>query len=1000
MRPINKRLSLPSLFLLILSWPSPHRICFARDAGLDAGAFTSIALPIEQRVNVPLVHQLITNETLRAEALRSRFPAIFYNSSGGSGSNESFSFSFPSPSSLEETSPHHGEKGKADKDKKPTREVLSVANYDDLEYSSTIHVEGRSFVVTVDTGSSYLWLPGKDCRACADVDHDIGCDECAGSSRLPDCTNPLNEPVDLHYVSGRAKGALCKGKVALGAFELTEQVYAHISRTDHAFADGTSSDGVLGLGFRDDTGKSYPTVMESIVAHKLLDRPTISFILTSGGRRGSQLVLGSPPWTSRFAYPLPVLDRAHWMVRFTSVSGYVPNLEHNKVERRPLPVATRAIVDTGSSLIHTPTDPLAFPLLLQNIAPPELELLTTGCTNVKPHVPNTPIHCPCHNTHAWRPFSFDIWDVTFTIGPNEYFIPGLNDEEDETSCTLGVVSTDVLGGRGGEGVWLLGDVFLKKWASTFDFGMRTVAFSGSFPGGPCDKDKKHDDKDDSSGGFSIEGWLNKQESKQCKGEEPEEPKELEQLENNVTQWLRQYGPYILAGVSTLVVLAAIAYFLHKRGPQPVPDTLPVVLSYRTPSVAPLASYEAPPHSSVPSSAPPPPPSLPPPSYISSTPPRSPPPPLHKPPTPRAVTFHELLGEENERLAEEGAVLLYAVPVYNRRGDRNVPWRACDLVYYSSTKRAWCRIEMAYLEKDPLNGDVLFRGVLPYEDSDVGTPFYVIDRFSSDRDHPNAFCGERERSGALDGNYYSLLSSSINTLRDGDLQPLDRLKEVGVFLYFTHAITIVDRTAAAMAVPPILHYLDERDDQWKDLPFAFSGYVTDSGFHQTNGRYENDDNVTDADQPEWHCQWSVLLPDIKGLSFVLYLPRHDDPACPSPPAPLAPPPTDGHSPNAPPTAQHHRPTHGWFRCDATRQIALRPLAIDPSEQSHRSAANGQSRALSRPFHEGLLSFAFAPLWVHTPDGADYRIIYAGTYAITEEGALLEVSTQPPSPPAPN
>jgi len=80
---------------------------------------------------------------------------------------------------------------------------------------------------------------------------------------------------------------------------------------------------------------------------------------------------------------------------------------------------------------------------------------------------------PCEKAADLPSLSFDIAGVTYELTGPEYVIE--MSAVGQTQCMLGISGMDVPPPAGP--LWILGDVFLSKYLSVYDFGHRRVGFA-------------------------------------------------------------------------------------------------------------------------------------------------------------------------------------------------------------------------------------------------------------------------------------------------------------------------------------------------------------------------------------------------------------------------------------------------------------------------------------------------------------------------------------------
>ncbi|EGW32988.1 uncharacterized protein SPAPADRAFT_60314 [Spathaspora passalidarum NRRL Y-27907] len=222
-----------------------------------------------------------------------------------------------------------------------------LTNYLNAQYFTEISVgtPAQSFKVILDTGSSNLWIPSKDCTSLAcflhsKYDHDASSTYKANGTEF-----------SIQYGSGSMEGYISQDVLNIGGLQIPKQDFAEAtSEPGLAFAFG-KFDGILGLAY--DTisvNKIVPPVYNAI-NQGLLDEPQFGFYLgdtskdendggvaTFGGYDKS-LIDGKITW-------LPVRRKAYWEVSFEGIGLGDEYAELSK---------TGAAIDTGTSLITLPS---------------------------------------------------------------------------------------------------------------------------------------------------------------------------------------------------------------------------------------------------------------------------------------------------------------------------------------------------------------------------------------------------------------------------------------------------------------------------------------------------------------------------------------------------------------------------------------------------------------------------------------------------------------------
>ncbi|CEM33336.1 unnamed protein product [Vitrella brassicaformis CCMP3155] len=185
---------------------------------------------------------------------------------------------------------------------------------------------------------------------------------------------------------------------------------------------------------------------------------------------------------------------------------------------------------------------------------------------------------------------------------------------------------------------------------------------------------------------------------------------------------------------------------------------------------------------------------------------------------RAFRRYREIWTETGAVAEQECVLLYSIPRRGRNGEVNNQWFECTLAYQPYNRPGmWSEKTFEFLLQDPVNGDFLFRVTLPK--TEVPCMFFVKDPVSNASDHPNMAHDQ----------FYNLVNISLSSLRDGEILDGDRLSNIGIAIRFDGWEDEQDgdtptgwqevRTHRPKPTRHWLHFLDETDGSWKELPFV-------------------------------------------------------------------------------------------------------------------------------------------------------------------------------------
>mmetsp|Transcript_2979 Transcript_2979/g.4391 ORF Transcript_2979/g.4391 Transcript_2979/m.4391 type:complete len:392 (-) Transcript_2979:302-1477(-) len=322
--------------------------------------------------------------------------------------------------------------------------TIVVNDYQNAQYYGVIEVgdPGQEFQVIFDTGSSNLWVPSIDCTySCADhAQYDITASSTAQA---------MQKDFSIVYGSGSVEGTFVEDDVDLGGLACKDMMFAQVT---NAGGLGLSYkmgkfDGILGLGFQSISVGGVPTVMDNLVAQGNLDEPIFAFYL--GNEEAGELIFGStdPDHYNGVITYVPLKAEDYWTVPLDDVMIVDPKGDQKQsVSKTPT-----AIIDSGTSLLAGPTEEVA--AIAEAIG--AMEMFGQYVIDCKAPLP----------------------DVHFVIGGNTFVLEGddyiVSDGQD--MCMFGMIGLDV--GTSEGAMWILGDIFMRKYYTVFDYGNKQVGFA-------------------------------------------------------------------------------------------------------------------------------------------------------------------------------------------------------------------------------------------------------------------------------------------------------------------------------------------------------------------------------------------------------------------------------------------------------------------------------------------------------------------------------------------
>merc|ERR1719215_13402 len=248
------------------------------------------------------------------------------------------------------------------------------------------------------------------------------------------------ETFQIRYGSGPVTGHYCQDTIAIGELALTNFSFAVVSDTSGMSGWSTLPfDGILGLGFPELASGNRTTVMQALVESGQLGEPVFGFYL--GDNSPGELVLGG-------------VDPRHFIGDFTWVNVTDPNywavtLDAVKLgDFLKISLTKTAVVDSGTSLLAGPpreVEAIALMLGAQLMQ----GLYIVSCLQELPKI------------------TFPLGGKDFSFNAEDLLIQRIG-----FMCILGLQSIQMQ-----KPMWVLGDVFMRKYYVQFDWGQRRVGFA-------------------------------------------------------------------------------------------------------------------------------------------------------------------------------------------------------------------------------------------------------------------------------------------------------------------------------------------------------------------------------------------------------------------------------------------------------------------------------------------------------------------------------------------
>jgi len=404
-----------------------------------------------------------------------------------------------------------------------------VHNYQDAQYyiDITLGSDQQPFRVVPDTGSSNLWVPSKDCKWTQ-----ISCKLHHRYDHKSSKSYVANGTVfKIQYGSGAAQGYFSNDDLSIAGLNVKSQVFAEVTDEPGIAFLAAKFDGIMGLAFDTISVARATPVWYNLVSQGLVTDQVFAFYLSTTSGSDGELVFGgvdAAHYTGDFEF-VPLTNETYWEFNLDDVqisgksAGYCQGGCH-------------AIADSGTSLLAGPVKVVSeinkiigavgiltdeceqvvdqyLPQLLQDLASKmnstaictdiglcpstkkcalcellisEAQTLLQGNTSeaeiekVLESVcyalpsPNGESTVNCSLIPTMPDIDFVLNGKTFSLAASDYVLQ--LSSGGQTECLSGFIGID-LPPQLGTGFWILGDVFMRKYYTQFDFGNKRVGFA-------------------------------------------------------------------------------------------------------------------------------------------------------------------------------------------------------------------------------------------------------------------------------------------------------------------------------------------------------------------------------------------------------------------------------------------------------------------------------------------------------------------------------------------
>lgn len=315
--------------------------------------------------------------------------------------------------------------------------VVPQNNSQDIYYYGpiTIGTPPQPFVVLFDSGSANLFVPSIDCDP-----SNYPCNQhhrynASASSTYKDLNQTFN-------MASWATGYQAQDIVTIGGMKIENQVFAQAIEMGSTF-DSDLYDGLLGMAFTQIAVDNIVPPFINMIEQGLLDEPVFSVWMDRNqtASKGGEIMFGgvdSTKFKGDFRY-VQLISESHW--EFKMDGGFVNNFEFCKG-------GCITICDTGNPGITGPKKDI------------DMIYRATGA--------DTSGNVDCNSIPSMPTVYLVINRELFSLEPKWYVSKTINDDRETCSVIFENSYTPQ---------WNIGDLFIGKYYSLFDYGNKRLGFA-------------------------------------------------------------------------------------------------------------------------------------------------------------------------------------------------------------------------------------------------------------------------------------------------------------------------------------------------------------------------------------------------------------------------------------------------------------------------------------------------------------------------------------------
>lgn len=331
---------------------------------------------------------------------------------------------------------HHGLAGDH---KLPLKQFMGAQYFADI----SLGTPPQQFKVVLDTGSANLWVPSVQCKSIACHLHSKY--NHGASSTYTEVGNKF----EIQYGSGSMKGFESSDTLRIADLTVRNITFAEATEEPGmAFVFGRF-DGILGLAYPSISVNGIVPPFVEMVYQGLVDEPKFGFWLRGADSdTGGEMDIGgaNPAHFKGELKAAPVIRKAYWEVSLSNVSI-------NNVPIKGMSSGGSAAIDTGTSLI-----------VMNSKVAAQLNANIGAKRNWMGQY-----FVDCDKLSQLGDLKFKLGEHEFSLGPEDYTL------NVQGKCMSVFAGMDLPGPL--KDMWIVGDAFLRKYYTVYDYGKNEVLFA-------------------------------------------------------------------------------------------------------------------------------------------------------------------------------------------------------------------------------------------------------------------------------------------------------------------------------------------------------------------------------------------------------------------------------------------------------------------------------------------------------------------------------------------